>query len=816
MRFSRRLTPAAILLCAALALSACKSAEERAEEYYQDALALIAEGDIDRAIVELRNVFDLDGGHLEARRTMAELQLQRGNRQAAYRQYLYLAEQDPDDLDSRIILSEMAFLGGNWEEVERHGARAEELAPDNPEVQVITLVRDYRALSLDKDVPALREQGRRAEEMLAEQPGNVLLHNVLMDHAIRNQDFERALEEIDWVIEYDPGNGRNYQERLRILTQLGDMQAVEAQLREMIELFPDNPTHKATLIRLFLSQQDLDAAETFLRDLAAAAEPDNPAPTLDLIRFLAELRSPEAAKAEIDKAVAEYPDPAPFLTFSAGLDFSQGRQDAAITTLEDLLRDAEPSQQTNNIKVALARMLLATGNEVGARARVEEVLADNDSHPEALKMQAAWQIRADETDAAISALRIALDQAPDDAQAMTLLAGAYERAGQIELMKDLLAQAVEASGNAPTESLNYTRLLIGEESYLPAEDILLDALRLDRNNIQILAVLGDLYLKMEDYGRAEGVARALRNLEDERATQVANAIDAERLNRQRGVEEAIAFLETLSGAEDATLATRITLMRAKLNTGDVAGALKLAQNLKQDDPDNASLDIVLAVIHALNGDLDTAIALYRDLLSETPERPQLWLELSRLLQQQGDREASEAAIEEGLSHSPDAPDLLWARASLLEQDGEIDEAIAIYETLYAQNSSTLVISNNLASLLATYRDDEASLERAWTIARRFRGAEPPPLQDTYGWILHRRGQSEEALPYLESAAEALSDDPVVQYHLGQVYVALNRPEEALEQFRKATEIAGPVDTRPQIETARSMIRNLESGDAPGD
>lgn len=393
---------------------------------------------------------------------------------------------------------------------------------------------------------------------------------------------------------------------------------------------------------------------------------------------------------------------------------------------------------------------------------------------------------------------------------MTLMARAYSRAGQPDLAKEFLALAVEASGNAPAETLRYARLLIGEESYLPAEDILLTALRLAPTNTDILIALGQLYLQMEDFGRAQSVADTLRRIGGESAVQAANGIEAERLNRQRGTGEAMAFLEELADDAEATLATRISVVRARLGTGDIAGALALAEELKRDNPDNESLDVVLAVARAVNGDLDAAAATYRDLLASDPARPGIWLELSRLQQRQGDRDAARATIDEGLGHTPEDANLLWAKASFQEQDGDVDGAIEIYETLYAQNSSSVVVANNLASLLATYRDDAASLDRAWTIARRLRDADAPALQDTYGWILHRRGNSAEALPYLEAAAQGLPNDPLVQYHLGQAYLALDRAEEALAQLRKAIEIAGPADRRAQIEEARALVQELQT------
>jgi predicted Zn-dependent protease len=810
VRILSRLTPAILLVISALFLSACKSAEERAEEYFQSAISLIAEGDVDRAVVELRNVFDLNSGHMDARRTMAELQLEQGNRRGAYRQYLSLAEKYPNDLESRIMLAEMAFLFGNWDELDRHGAHAEELAQDDPHVQAIALVREYRAAISDDDAAARRNLGSQADVMLAKRPENVLLRNILMDNAIREQDFTRALAEIDWMIAHDPTNSRYYKERLQVLATLGDMSALETQLREMLEIFPDDPAHKATLLRFYISRKNLDAAEAVLRDLAIGSAPEDPGPTVDLIRFLMEFRDTENVRAEIEKAISERSDPVPFQIIDASFDFSMGNRTEAIAMLQDVLAGSEPSEQSRDIKITLAKMLLATGNEVGARTHVEEVLAEKSTHPEALKMQAAWQIEADDTDAAIGGLRMALDQTPQDAEAMTLIARAYARAGQPELARDFLAQAVEASGNAPAEALRYAQLLIGEERFLPAEDILLAALRLAPSNTEILITLGQLYLQMEDFGRVQGVVDSLRRLGGDSAIQAANEIEAERLNQQYGVDEAMSFLENLADNAEATLATKIALVRARLATGDKVGALALAQDLKQETPNSEALEIVLAVVHIYNGNLDAAEALYRDLLATSPARPRIWRELARLQLRQGNREAAKASIDEALSHMPEKADLLWAKASFQEQDGNIDAAIAIYQTIYEQNSNSVIVANNLASLLATYRDDAASLDRAWTIARRLRDANAPALNDTYGWILHRRGSSAEALRYLETAAQGLPKDAIVQYHLGQVLIALNRPQDALAQFRKAVEIVGPTDTRPQIEEARALVQSLQN------
>ena len=83
-------------------------------------------------------------------------------------------------------------------------------------------------------------------------------------------------------------------------------------------------------------------------------------------------------------------------------------------------------------------------------------------------------------------------------KAAELLAQAYMRAGSPELAREYLALAVDSSGTAPEQSLRYARALIADDRYLPAEDVLIPALRLAPGNMQLLAELGQLYLLMDD------------------------------------------------------------------------------------------------------------------------------------------------------------------------------------------------------------------------------------------------------------------------------------------------------------------------------
>ena len=802
---SFKLTIASALL---VTLVACKSTQERADGYFESGVTLIESGDPDRAIVEFRNAFELDPTHEGARKALARLMMDQNNIRGAYGQYLTLVEQYPNDMEGRLALTKIAFSERDWEEFERHGTAAVELDPENIEVKAISLGLRYRQTVLDKDDPAREALLSENTELLAALPDSAILNNLLIDNYTRTGALGKALERLDILIADAPGNRRMLNQRLAILSEMQDFEAIEAQLRDMVQQFPTDPEPKSMLLRYYVSRNKVSEAEDFLREISDPAAEDATYYN-DLIRFVSRVRGPEAARAEIERAIAVNPKPDQFRAMLAMLDFQAGEQDAAVETLETIIAGtAEPSEDLDKIKIILARMNSTTGNQVGASRLVEEVLANDGQQVEALKMQAAWQLQADETDAAISSLRLVLDVAPEDVQAMNLMAEAYFRIGNTDLARDLLALAVDASGNAPDATIRYAGLLIEEGRLLPAEDILLPALRLNPRNIALLNTLGELYLRMEDEARMTQVIDTLKRIDNTRATSSANRLQLALLEQNSGTDEAMQFLENLANSESGDVQNKLTLVRARLAIGEFDEALRLVRTLVAENPDDPFMRFALGSTLSASGDVVAAERTFRDLVEEDPTRTRIWMELSRLRARQGDLDGSAKAVRDGLAAVPEDSNLLWANASILERNGDIDGAIAIYEGLYERNSNAMVIANNLASLLATHRTDDASLEQAWTMARRLRDSDVAAFQDTYGWIAFRRGEVEEALPYLENAAQGLPQDAVVQVHLGLAYAAAERNEEALEQLQKAITLAGPADSRPQIERARAEVTRL--------
>ncbi len=791
-------------------LASCESSEERAEAHYEKAIELIAAGDVDRALVELRNVFRLDGYHREARRAFAEAELRRGQARSAYSQYLRLVEQYPDDFDAQLALARIAVEERNWDEVDRHLPQALALDPEHAEVRLIKAAADYQN-AVEADAPEERARIRaEVERLKAELPSTTLPHRIAADSFARDGRHDEALREAKAALALEPNNLELHQLRLSLTNQLGDIDAVEQQLLEMVERFPEEQVVQATLVRWYLSRDELDKAEAYLRDRARRSDEQQPA--VELIQFLVQFRGSEHAIAEVDQLLEAGQNPDLFRSIRAGLRFTAGEHEAAIAEMEGILATAEPSEQTRNIKVSLARMLAQTGNEVGARSLVEEVLADDPTQVESLKMRANWLIDGDKTDEAIAALRSALDQSPRDPQIMSLMARAYDRAGSRELTGEMLSLAVEASNRAPEESLRYSQFLIQQDKSMAAESVLVESLRLQPNDVALLRALGALHVQQEDWARATQVAQTLRRLGDGEPALLASALEADILAGQNRTADVVALLQSMVDEGQAGTGAKLGIIKAHVESGNIAAAENYLREALETNPDDFGLVFAGGALEELSGDLAAAQSAYRTIVAAQPGAVRAWQALLALSMRSGDGAAAEQVLSEAIEKNPGSMDLLWARATLLQQSGKIDEAIAIYEDLYAANSDSQIVANNLASLLATHRGDAESIERAYGIARRLRDVPVPAFQDTFGWLAYLRGDYDLAREHLEPAAAALTNDPSVQYHLGMVELAQERTDAAAEQFRRAVALEEATPLAPEISKAQEELQRLSAAE----
>ncbi len=798
-----------LLLVLTLMLAGCKTSEEKAEAYYQSGLVLLQKGDEDRALVEFRNAFKYNGFHKDARKTYADTLLSRGETKEAYSQYLRLIEQYPDTVEVRQTLAEMAFDIGNWGEVERHGGAALKLAPEVPGVKALGLVLEYRAAVLARDTTKEATVIAEAEKLQADLPDSLVLRRIVIDYLMQSPDPLAAKAQIDAALERAPNNIVFQTLRLRLLGLAKDNEGVGAQLKTMVTLFPDNEEAKTSLIRWYMVTRDFAGAETFLR---AQAGEDNASAKghLAVVQLLNATKSRDAGRAELNRLIAanagtENADL--YGSFLATMDYEDGQTAQAIQAIDVILAQAKPSDQTRSIMGIQARMLDKSGAHDKAVGLVGKILADDGSNVEALKLRAAWSIAEDRVGEAIIDLRAAQGQAPRDPQIMTLMAAAYERDGNLDLSGEQLSKAYEASAGGPDEALRYANFLRSQGRSQVAETVLIDARRVSPANVAVLSTLASVLLENKKWPQVGEIAETLRQLATPQADSLAAQLQAAILLGQDRMDEGFALLESQADQAKTDVNPSIVVVQTQLRLGKIAEARSFLDDALTKFPQDRNIRLLSANVDAMQGKSAEAEAAFRALIAENAQDDRPVRQLYGLLNGADRKDDARKVLEAGLTAQPKNETLLWMKAGLLEQEADIDGAIAIYEGLYSQNSSNVITSNNLASMITNYRNDPASLERAATIAGRLRNSDVPAFQDTYGWIEYRRGNLDAALPSLESGAKGLPNDAAAQFHLGMIYADLGRKDEAVIQLRRALEL-GQGSPFPQSATAQEKLKEL--------
>ena len=257
--------------------------------------------------------------------------------------------------------------------------------------------------------------------------------------------------------------------KIKIFEQTGDLQQVEALLRKLIELYPEQPVFRRQLIKLYVDQKRPDDAEKELR-ATAAANPTNIEAGLDVVRFLHATKGPTAARQELVTRINAGGQVFPYQIALAEYDFAQGNIADSIRLLESLVSNAGSPQQVLTAQIKLAEMHLSSKKLDLAEQLISDVLRKDSRNTSGLKLRASIRMERGQLDAAITDLREALNDQPRSTELMLLLAVAYERSGSIELADKQFAEATRASNFDARVGLNYVAFLHRRGGIARAED----------------------------------------------------------------------------------------------------------------------------------------------------------------------------------------------------------------------------------------------------------------------------------------------------------------------------------------------------------
>ena len=680
-----------------------------------------------------------------------------GNYDKAKVSYLNVVRLDPQNALAFERIGTMWLEDGSPLRAAAFLVKANELAPKNDQNR-IRLTRCYLAIGRFADA------SKQALKVLEQTPDNEDAIIALTEAARSKEDIQAAEQHLEKYPKKDDVSFHLASANLFLSS--GDLAAAEKALRPALTVNPNSSAAHMALGDLYLLKKDQkQAGEEFKK--AAELAPVRSMERLKYAAFMSAAGDTAETRRISTEMTTQAPDYLPGWTLLAELAFKEGKYDEALSLLENVF-SREP-QYIDGHRLE-SEVLLAKGDTKKATEVLERL---DQTYPDTplIKYELA---RAYLKKNNMNQAKVVLDQAisinPNYAEAILLLADINLRSGHgeavIEPMTRLLKRSPElrpaalllAAAYGSLDRFDDAAVITGEEAKLAPRDP------------QAQMALG-LTLR-----------QAKRNDEARQAFEKAAELAPDNL----WPVDQLVELDLLEKHFD-TAQQRIDRHFQKTPDSPAAhffkGKILVAE--EKWGPAETELQKTLQLDPNFGGAYDLLVQTYL----VTNKLPQA---LSQLQTQ--------------LSKNPNDASALMTLALLHERTNEFAKARDAYEHLLSLKPDLVSALNNLACLYADRLND---LGKAYDLARKARDLQgnDPAIADTFGWILSKRGEYQQALAILQGSAAKLPDSPEVQFHLGMTAYVMGQPDLARVALQKAASATNDFPGKEESKRHLALLKN---------
>jgi tetratricopeptide (TPR) repeat protein len=820
-RFGRARALFLLVLC--LVSAACQGTEAKKAGHLARGEQYVKDGKYREAILEYKNVLQLDPNNAPAHWGLAKSFLATKKVREGYWELHETARLDPKNLDAKLQYGELSRLLGEADEALK---QADEVIAADPNRWEPYILRG-QALELQKRPQDAKEAYLKALEVAPNEPTPLL---ALSDYYMRSGDAKSAEPLLRKLVEVQPTFGS--------LSALGSFLArdksrdaeAEAIYKEAVaKAKPEELSVAYRLLGSFYYSRDRFAdTEQLLKD-ALQKLPGDLEIIYSLARFYGARGENDKADAMVEEATKAKPqDVAPYLTLSA----YRGRKNdlqGALDAAESALKVAPDNSQA---RLRKAEILLDLGYRnkdkaqvAQARAIVDTVLKSDSNSADALFVKAKMDLAEGHPADAATGLRHALELRPEWAQAHFLLGAALNAEGDRNGARAEVARALEIDA----DMLDARRLLANIQSLLGADDLAVEegrkVLREAPDDVKTRILVAQSLVRQRKFD--DGLAELEKIPEAKRDAETNYAFG--RIYMAVGkIDQARASLARADAASPNQPDILNAMLLIDRQTGHLPESLERIQRAMAAEPTNAKLAYLYGIALAFAGKTSESEQALKHAIELDPHDIAPYQSLATLLTASGHRDEAIETYRKAIEARPDVAGLHLILGSLYESGGDTEHALEEYDKTVKLDPNLAAAKNNLAYLLA---EKGADLNRALDLAQDAKAALPdnPSAADTLGWVLFKKGVPSAAVGYLrEAEGGSPAEDPatnIIRLHLAMAYEANGEPDKARATLDRAVASLDAARSKapagapepPQAAELRSMRERLKTtaGAAPG-
>lgn len=638
----------------------------------------------------------------------------------------------------------------------------------------------------------------------------------------------------------------DYLQAARTQIARGDRQAAIIELKNALQLAPEDAALRYELGKLYVASQDYAAAEKELTRARDGGHQADDLPTL-LARALIGQRQPKRVLDEIPVPEGARPElAAPLLALRARAQLMLGDKAAAAQSLSeaDALRPDHPETL-----ITRAQMALAQGDRASALPFIDRAIAADGKRADLWLMKGDLLRLEKQPEPARAAYRKALELDPEQIGAHLAISLLHLERNELDQAQAQLAQAEKLVPNHPMARYlgavvdfrrgrhNEAKAKLQEvlkvaPDLLPAQ-LLAGAVEFALGNRQsAIGHLGKVLERVPDHAYARklmAAAMAITGQLDEAQRLVTGlggddlltaALQGDIALRKRDFAAARQHLEQAAALAPDNPALLVELARSRMASGDSAGAVEALNRAAELDTATGRPDALLVLTHLRAGRPAEAMAAAERLVKERPKDPLGHFLIGQVRLATRDLAGARAAFSEALKQEPTYLPAATELARLDLQANDRKAARGRFEAILAKdpkNSRALIA---LAGLAADQKDEKAYLDYL-TRAKQANPKDPAAYELLAAYWLQRRdaakalveakagldvtGQArfhdamgaaqlmqndrDAALGTYQQWAKAAPDNPMAHFRLAQVQRARGESQAALQSLDRALAIS---------------------------
>jgi tetratricopeptide (TPR) repeat protein len=724
----------------------CGNKAEKKARHLERAGQYVEKQEFNKAVIEIKDVIQLDPNDDEAYYELAEtyLKLRQGNE--AFQSFSRSVSINPDNLKAQLKMGQMLLLLKRTEEAREKAELILEKSPEN--IGAISLLAGVQIQEKDLDLAF-----KTLNNALSIDPSHFDTQLSLARLHLLRGDLVQAEKAYLKAISLDPTSRASYIELSQLYGNKGTWDKAESQLKKMIQASKSRHRDLQVLARFYESRKQWKNAEKSFLEAVDVSPKEDVAALVNLGGYFARRGFYDKALQAMQKAEKIKKDDLNILGVIAQLHFDFNKLEDAENTVAQILERDKGHVNANFLK---GRLCLTKRDFSEALERFDLVLRERPRDAVAHYYRALSLIGKGEDILAQQDLLKAVELDPQMLDTRMILAEIYLHERNEDLARQQIDESLKLAPQDARVLLLLGNLKILEQDIQGAESAFSKAVELNPDSPLGYFRLGLLYNLSGQKGKALKLFQKVLDLNPQDFTALGFMVGI--YLQDKKLEEAFQLCEKQKRESSGNASTLAMIEYFEGNIyqakEDIEEALHSFEMAIETDPNILASYMALARSYGRLGRFNEAIAQYETVLSKSPNYLAGYMALGTIYEQQGNLEKAEAyfrkALEINKDFAPAANNLAW---NLAEKGGNIDEALSL-----AQIAKEKMPKNST-------------------------------VMDTLGWIYYLKGSYLNAIAELQDSVELAPNNPVINYHLGLAYHKNNQQDEAGTFLKKALELA---------------------------